>query len=91
MSYLVRLQSLAKLDDMDGIKNCFEEWESGCSTYDIRLLNVVINAYVRRGMIKEAIYITAGEHPKEGIRTQLLDHGYICWLLYEKPSDGDGC
>ncbi|KAJ8645959.1 hypothetical protein MRB53_007707 [Persea americana] len=54
MSYLVMLQSLAKLDDMDGIKNCFEEWESGCSTCVIRLSNVVINAYVRQGMIKEA-------------------------------------
>ncbi|XXG80515.1 hypothetical protein AAC387_Pa09g1361 [Persea americana] len=54
MSYLVMLQSLAKLDDMDGIKSCFEEWESGYSTYDIRLSNIVINAYVRRGMIKEA-------------------------------------
>lgn len=54
-SYLVMLQSLDKLDDMIGMRNCFEEWESGCLSYDIRLPNVVINAYVKRGMMKEAV------------------------------------
>ncbi|XXG58223.1 hypothetical protein AAC387_Pa04g0586 [Persea americana] len=39
---------------MDGIKNCFKERESSYSICVIRLSNVVINAYVRQGMIKEA-------------------------------------
>lgn len=54
LSYLTMLQSLARLDDLDGMKKCFEEWESGCSSYDIRLANVLINSYMRRGMTEEA-------------------------------------
>ncbi|XP_068660159.1 large ribosomal subunit protein mL101 (rPPR4)-like isoform X2 [Aristolochia californica] len=54
MSYLVILQALARLDDFDGLKDCFEEWESVCSSYDIRLVNVLIGAYLRRDMIEEA-------------------------------------
>ncbi|CAK9152884.1 unnamed protein product [Ilex paraguariensis] len=54
MSYLVMLQALAKLNDIDGLKKCFEEWESGCSSYDMRLTNTAIGAYLRHDMIKEA-------------------------------------
>ncbi|XP_077240773.1 tetratricopeptide repeat (TPR)-like superfamily protein isoform X2 [Tasmannia lanceolata] len=54
LSYLVMLQALSKLDDFDGLKECFEEWESCYSSYDIRLTNVLINAYIRRDMIREA-------------------------------------
>ncbi|KAJ8565827.1 hypothetical protein K7X08_008403 [Anisodus acutangulus] len=41
-SYLVMLQSLSKLNDIDGLKKCYEEWKSNCSTYDMRLANNVI-------------------------------------------------
>lgn len=54
LSYLTMLQSLARLDDLDGMKKCYEEWESGCPNYDIRLANVLINYYMRQGMNKEA-------------------------------------
>ncbi|XP_008810293.1 pentatricopeptide repeat-containing protein At4g01990, mitochondrial-like [Phoenix dactylifera] len=53
-NYLIMLQALRKLDDMDGLKRCFEEWESGCVNYDIRLVNTVIEAYLRKGMVDEA-------------------------------------
>lgn len=53
-SYLVMLQALTRLDDMDGLKKLFEEWESGCTSYDIRLTNVLISSYLRQGMSKEA-------------------------------------
>ncbi|CAN4112808.1 unnamed protein product [Withania somnifera] len=53
-SYLVMLQSLSKLNDMDGLKKCYEEWESSCSTYDIRLANNVIGTYLRHDMLNDA-------------------------------------
>ncbi|XP_077219302.1 large ribosomal subunit protein mL101 (rPPR4)-like isoform X2 [Tasmannia lanceolata] len=53
-NYLTMLHALAKLDDMDGMKKCFEEWEAGCSSYDMRLVYVLINAFNRLGMIDEA-------------------------------------
>lgn len=53
-SYLVMLQSLSKLNDIDGLKKCYEEWESSCSTYDMRLANNVIGAYLRRDMLSDA-------------------------------------
>ncbi|KAJ6808694.1 pentatricopeptide repeat-containing protein-like, mitochondrial [Iris pallida] len=52
--YLVMLQALAKLDDMDALKHCFEEWEGGCVNYDMRLVNVVIGAYLRKDLVEEA-------------------------------------
>ncbi|PSR85938.1 Pentatricopeptide repeat-containing protein [Actinidia chinensis var. chinensis] len=54
MSYLVMLQALDKLNDIDGLKRCFEEWELSCSSYDMRLANVAIGAYLKNDMIMEA-------------------------------------
>lgn len=53
-SYLVMLQSLSKRNDIDGLKKCYEEWESSCSTYDMRLANNVIGAYLRHDMLNDA-------------------------------------
>ncbi|KAH7676415.1 HCP-like protein [Dioscorea alata] len=54
MSYLVMFQALSKLDDVDALNQCFQEWESARLSYDIRLVNVVIGTYLGKGMIKEA-------------------------------------
>ncbi|OVA02518.1 Pentatricopeptide repeat [Macleaya cordata] len=54
LSYLVVLQALGKLDDLDGIKECFEEWLSGYTSYDIRLTNALVGVYLKWDMIKEA-------------------------------------
>ncbi|XP_042490125.1 pentatricopeptide repeat-containing protein At4g01990, mitochondrial-like [Macadamia integrifolia] len=53
-SYLVMLRALSRLGDMDALSKCCEEWESACSIYDVRLANVLIDAYLNRGMIKDA-------------------------------------
>lgn len=53
-SYYAMLLALSKLDDMDGLKQCFEKWESDYLTYDIRLVIVVMGAYLRKGMTKDA-------------------------------------
>ncbi|KAI7979195.1 Pentatricopeptide repeat-containing protein, partial [Camellia lanceoleosa] len=52
--YCVMLHALDRLNDIDGPKRCFEEWESSYSSYDIRLANVAISAYLKNDMIVEA-------------------------------------
>ncbi|XP_049402496.1 pentatricopeptide repeat-containing protein At1g02370, mitochondrial-like [Solanum stenotomum] len=47
-------ESLSKHNDMDGLKKYYEEWESSCSTYDMRLANNVIGAYLRHDMLNNA-------------------------------------
>lgn len=55
MLYLVMLQALRKLDDMDALEQCFKEWEcDGCSSYDARVVNVVVEAFLDKNMVKEA-------------------------------------
>lgn len=54
VSFLVMLLALSKLGDVDGLEKLFREWESGCSTYDIRVCNVVLESYLNRDMIEEA-------------------------------------
>ncbi|KAM0960794.1 hypothetical protein EV2_026502 [Malus domestica] len=53
-SYLVMLQALCKLNDIEGLKEMFEEWESICSKYDMSLANVAIRGYLSQGMHEEA-------------------------------------
>ncbi|CAN6569898.1 unnamed protein product [Malus baccata var. baccata] len=58
-SYLVMLQALCKLNDIEGLKEMFEEWESICSKYDMSLANVAIRGYLSQGMHEEAELIFA--------------------------------
>lgn len=53
-SYTIMIHALRNLDDMKGLQKCFEEWESRCSSYDLRLPNTVIGAYLAHGMLEEA-------------------------------------
>lgn len=52
--YLVMLHALAKLDAADGLKECFEEWESCCKFFDERLPIVAVKAYLKWDMVEEA-------------------------------------
>ncbi|XP_022855806.1 pentatricopeptide repeat-containing protein At1g02370, mitochondrial-like [Olea europaea var. sylvestris] len=54
LSYLIMLQALSNLNDVDGLKKIYKEWESTCSSYDIRLANTAIGAYLTHDMINEA-------------------------------------
>lgn len=54
-SYCIMLQSLSRLGDIEGLTQCFREWESQCKTADYRLAKPVIDAYLKRGMIEEAL------------------------------------
>lgn len=54
MSYFTMFQALANLNDVDGLKICFEEWKSSCFSFDVRLANVAIRAFLGWDMIKDA-------------------------------------
>ncbi|KAG8363907.1 hypothetical protein BUALT_Bualt19G0071300 [Buddleja alternifolia] len=53
-SYLFILLALSKLGDEEGLEKLFKEWEEGCSSYDYRLPNVLLDYYLTRDMIEEA-------------------------------------
>ncbi|PIA28293.1 hypothetical protein AQUCO_07200148v1 [Aquilegia coerulea] len=87
MDYLVLLQALAKLNDFDGLRNFFEDWESSCTSYDMRLANVIISALLRREMVKEASLICEdaikrGSGPNFKTQELFMDY-YIRSLQWE--------
>jgi len=57
MSYLVLLQAFRKLKDVNSLTKFYKEWESSCSSYDVRLPNVAISTYLSQDMYKEAALI----------------------------------
>ncbi|TKY52446.1 Pentatricopeptide repeat-containing protein mitochondrial [Spatholobus suberectus] len=56
-SYLVMLSTLRRLNDMEGIAKCLKEWESSCVSYDVRLVNVCVSAYLSQNMVEEAALV----------------------------------
>lgn len=52
--YLCMISSLLKLDDIDGAEKILEEWESGNKFFDIRVPNVMITAYCKKGLFEKA-------------------------------------
>lgn len=57
VSYLTMLQSLRRLNDIEGITKCFKEWKSSCRSYDMRLMSTVISAYLSQGLCEEALSV----------------------------------
>ncbi|KAI3448489.1 hypothetical protein Pfo_005154 [Paulownia fortunei] len=53
-SYLFMLLALSKLGDQENLEKLFKEWEEGCSNYDFRLPNVLLEYYLSPNMIEEA-------------------------------------
>lgn len=54
ISYLNVIQVLVKLKDMPAAEAIFKEWESQCTTYDMRVANALIGAYVKEDMLEKA-------------------------------------
>ncbi|KAG6436022.1 hypothetical protein SASPL_100903 [Salvia splendens] len=54
MNYITMIRTLDNLNDIDGLKECFEEWEKVCSNYDARLPSTVIGAFLRHDKLEEA-------------------------------------
>lgn len=54
IGYLNMIQVLLKLNDLSGAEKCFKEWETGCTTYDIRVANALISSYLNDGLLEKA-------------------------------------
>ncbi|XP_044951780.1 pentatricopeptide repeat-containing protein At4g01990, mitochondrial-like [Hordeum vulgare subsp. vulgare] len=65
-SYLVMLEALSTIDDFESLQQIFQEWESSHEHYDMRITNVMIKAYLDKGMIDEA----------EAIRQRTMSQGH---------------
>lgn len=53
-SYLLMLSAISELGDLESLEKCFREWESGYSSFDARVYNVVLESYLKRDMIDDA-------------------------------------
>ncbi|KAL2934906.1 hypothetical protein RDABS01_018025 [Bienertia sinuspersici] len=65
-SYLTVLQALSKLGNIEGLRKCFDEWNSLYRSYDVRLPTVVIGAYLRYDMLDEAELLLKDAKSKAG-------------------------
>lgn len=54
-SYLTMLQSLRRLNDIEGLAKCFGEWKSNCISHDMRLVGTVVKAYLDHDLCEEAL------------------------------------
>ncbi|KAJ7981458.1 Pentatricopeptide repeat-containing protein [Quillaja saponaria] len=52
--YRCMLSSLEKLGDIDGAEIIVAEWESGNAIFDIRIPNLLITAYCKKGLFEKA-------------------------------------
>ncbi|KAJ6758091.1 hypothetical protein OIU74_027222 [Salix koriyanagi] len=53
-SYLCMINSLLKLDDVDGAERIWEEWVSIVKFFDIQIPNVMVSTYSKRGLWEKA-------------------------------------
>ncbi|KAH0849008.1 hypothetical protein HID58_091599, partial [Brassica napus] len=73
---VVRLWEGSKsLGDLAEAERVFEEWEENCCNYDVRVSNVLLGAYTRNGLIREA----------ESLHNRVLERGgspnYKTWEI----------
>ncbi|CAN0915004.1 Pentatricopeptide repeat-containing protein At2g20710, mitochondrial [Linum grandiflorum] len=52
--YGCMISSLSKLDDLEGAEKVYEDFVSRCSVVDFRVVNRMLVAYCRRGLIEKA-------------------------------------
>lgn len=52
--YLCMMSSLLKLDDIEGAEKILLEWESRTTRFDIRLPNLLLTAYCKKGLMEKA-------------------------------------
>ncbi|XP_047325850.1 pentatricopeptide repeat-containing protein At2g20710, mitochondrial-like [Impatiens glandulifera] len=64
--YIRMMDSLMKMDDVEGAEKIFEEWESSKElTYDFRIPNILIRSYCKKGLFDKAESLIA-----KGIESQ---------------------
>ncbi|KAE8723031.1 Pentatricopeptide repeat-containing protein [Hibiscus syriacus] len=52
--FITMLQSLVRLDELEEAEKVLKEWESSGNCYDLRIPNIVIAGYIRRGLHEKA-------------------------------------
>lgn len=81
MSFICMLVSLLKLGDLEGAENIFKEWEYAGLNYDCRVPNVLLDAYVKKGLMEKAELVL--EHVLEGTEKpisktwEIIAEGYL--------------
>ncbi|KFK26483.1 hypothetical protein AALP_AA8G255000 [Arabis alpina] len=74
-NYICVLSSLVKLGDLAEAERVFDEWETNCCNYDVRVSNVLLGAYARNGQIRKA----------ESLHNRVLERGgspnYKTWEI----------
>ncbi|KAK8594562.1 hypothetical protein V6N13_015484 [Hibiscus sabdariffa] len=63
------LQSLVKLDELEEAEKVLEEWESSGNCYDLRIPNIVIVGYIRKGLHEKAEAMLENLMEKDKITT----------------------
>lgn len=53
-NYMSVMSCLVKVGDIESAERIFRKWESQCRKYDIRVSNVLLGAYVRKGWMNRA-------------------------------------
>ncbi|CAL4942636.1 unnamed protein product [Urochloa decumbens] len=54
--YMSRISVLLKKNDINGVEETLKEWERVCVSYkDGRLINLVVDAYCREGLVEKAV------------------------------------
>ncbi|CAH9117181.1 unnamed protein product [Cuscuta epithymum] len=53
-NYMCMISSLVKLGEIKEAESVFREWECQCRTYDVRVPNILLGAYMRNGLAKKA-------------------------------------
>ncbi|KAG9156955.1 hypothetical protein Leryth_009001 [Lithospermum erythrorhizon] len=81
MSYLVMLQALGKLNDLVGLKDCYEEWESSCHSFDTRIAHSVIRNYLRHQMVEEAQAVFHHAKERSSGHPFFLSETFITYFL----------
>ncbi|KAK7344367.1 hypothetical protein VNO77_13890 [Canavalia gladiata] len=88
ISYLTMLSTLRRLNDMEGITKCFKEWESGCVSYDLRLVRVCIGAYLSQNMVDEAALVFEDAIRRSKGPFFMIREMFMMFFLEKRQLDG---
>ncbi|KAL2323724.1 hypothetical protein Fmac_028103 [Flemingia macrophylla] len=87
VSYLIMLSTLRRLKDVEGIRRCFEEWESNCASYDVRLVSVCVSAYLSQNMVEEAALVFEGASRRSKEPLFRIRETFMMYFLEKRQLD----
>jgi len=87
LSYLVMLCTLRRLNDIEGLTKCFNEWEASCVSYDVRLAGVCVSAYLGHNMVEEAALVFEGASRKSKRPLFKIEEMFMLYFLEKRQLD----